>query len=939
MGPGRQHNSAKYNRFGAVVGVLQRPPAAVVVPSLADQAACAAQDKGIADYSEPLLGQIVAAYRLLCRGRHVPSPSVDVSAALLSAKLRVELDAKLAAELMEGRQTPRRQKQLTERDFVMLHVFPHANQSESLDQTLVQRLHDCVPKSKWPGHVVAAARASNGLNRFILDQLCDEASATVGGKVAALSTTLAECDIYSSDGTLTEMPMRCKCEREVLAASGLLQASQRRITVVLPCGLALSAELQPDNWETVRVMMTGLSPEIKLADASLIVADLLKGTNAAFTLTAPCSQPSDEESKRQDGLTRLGIRLVTPPTVSASRGTEAVRRSKRDLLLQVRRDAVHLLPPARAVLVVRPATAAQPATTEEMVYVKFEVSAQDGQTDARKCYSCGRDGHIAATCTAMRGGQVADYVVYASPPAPSSRPPNRAAVHNKQTPSSEVTQAQTQQAPPPALDADGFSTDRRQLNRQPPRNNPQTSVTASTVAPAVSTVSAAVSAGLPTVQPTAAATAVVSEQRDTAALQQAVADEPIDAEVLALSEREEMPNRMEQLLQARHEVLALCLTEHDIVAAEHAEQFSELLTAHTSGLTDLTEAHERAKHTLAKLRATPLLPPPSGKTKAKKSGNKLHEQQCEAARKHNTQLQTSITTAQCIEARLDALIQPYQAFAKRLQQHSDPQMQSGKDLLNIPQKPTADMCESPLSPVIQMPPDSQDARATQPQSVADAAQAVAVDIAKTSVAVLPQPERAVSDLHAASTVDHDAVTATTAAATVGAREATSTSRLECELPPSQPNTAAIALEQHRTELLSRNMTAFDIAEQQGVQAEQARVLAVQNTVAQPNVDTERQGNSHMGESDTEHSSGHHSDRDSQDSGPSEGSESECSDAPTTPTASKRTNRTINQNGPTLSQQIEAVPVTRQLRPRRARDGSSAKRDATRAAASTHTPSN
>jgi hypothetical protein len=954
---GAQSNSTKYNRFGAVTRVLQHPSTGVAtaVPSLAEQAACAARDKGMADYSGPLSAEIEAAYKLLSRGQHVPSPSREVTTALLSGRLRAELDAKANAARSARQQA--RQKQLTERDYVTIHVSPHTHQSESLEQTLVQRLQDCVPKSKWPGQGILAAQASDGLNRFILDQLAAEESTAAGGSVAALSAVLTGCDIFSSECSLTETPMRCKCEREVVATSGLLPPTQKRIKVVLPCGLALTVEAQPDQWQMVRVMMTGLSPAIKLADATFIVADLLKGTGAEFTLTAPNSQANGAESEQQDGLKRLNIRLVSPPAVSASRGAQAVRQSKRDLVLQTRRDTVHLLPPARSVLVVTPATPSQPETSE-LTYIKFEVNAQDGHTDARKCYSCGRDGHIAATCTAARTGQVADYVVYAKPPAQASRPLNKATVRRMQTPSSVVNEPQARQVAASAPDADGFSTDRRQLNHQPARNVQQTHAAANTVAAAAGPVSANVNTA-PTVPPPRpasppSATGAVAGHPVADTQQPNDSDEPVDAEVLALSEREELPNQMQQLLQARHEALALCMLDDGTVAPQHAQQFDELVTAHMAAAEELSAAHGRVKTTLTKLNTEPMLPYTPGKAKAKKNGAKYNAEEQEAARKHNLKLNTDIARAKCVDARFMALKQQYQAFARRLDtlRHVDTQLQSDNDQQDSLHTPTANLCESPMSPVIAMPPESQDdadlprsptagtletvtaddmeaAVTAQPQSCGsevhaastdshdvDTTAAVAVtapaatvtgNASEATILVAPEREPCASELHAATTNDHAASTAVTAAATTTAPVTATVNACDTRASPprrdpstSHSTTRAAELEQRRTEVLSRSVTDLDLAEQQGVRAEQARLLRVDSS---------------KGESATERDNSQHSDSEHFDS---EGSESECSDAPTTPqraAEAKRANSVIGERGPTLKQQLAAVIPDRELRQR------------------------
>ena len=921
-GSSKQKSDKYYNRPGVVRAIVQRPAAAVglgvVMPSLVDQAASAARDKGLVDYSAPLLVEIEAAFKLLCLGRHIPAPSKEVSTALLSGRLRAELDAKFNAAEKAGPQA--RQQQLTERDYATLHVAPHAHQGGPLEQSLVQRLQDCVPKSKWPGQAIAAAQATDGLNRFILDQLCDEEGIAASSGTASLRAALAGCNIYSSDGSLTESPMRCTCRLEALAASGLLPPMQKRTKVVLPSGLALSVELQPDNWQVVRVMMTGLSPEIKLADASFIVADLLKGTGAEFTLTAPSSQHSGEGSERQDGLKQLGIRLVPPPAVSASRGAQAVRQSKRDLVLLVRRDVVHELPPARAVLVITPATATQPEG-RELTYIKFEVSAQDGHTDARKCHSCGRDGHIAATCTARHRGQEADYVVYAAPPTPPSRPSNNAAALSTQVPRSAASRPQAPRAPPPAPDADGFSTDRRTLKEPPARTSKQ-NFTTSSVNPTASRHAAGmggvVASTSSAVQPPETVTGAAAASSDATAMHHDEQDDAVSEEVLALSEREELPNMMEQRLQARNEALALCLTVDGSVAPEHAERFTELFDAHTTGMTDLSEAHGRVKHTLTQFKAEPLIQVPSGKQKAKKGSiPAFTEEQRTAARKHNGELNMNIAKAKCTEARFSALKQDYQAFAGRLNLLLPPdvQPQNGPSPQLSPLTQTADFCESPLSPVIAMSPDSQDTPLVPPHADADALQSSSAEVADTVEAAASVPPHLTVSAPPAVTA-HDL--AANHAVPASSREDTPVPTTDREPPCASSETRAAELEQHRDAVLSANLTDFDLAERAGVRTEQARLLQVAASRAaavSPVPGTAKQGTpENLGESETERSIAQHSDSESFDSGPSEGSESECSDAGSSQQVTNRMRKRQQQQQQQLQQQPPVSAQTPALTP-------------------------
>jgi hypothetical protein len=888
-----------------VKAILPRPSglAAVAVrtPGVMEQAEAAAQQRGIASYSKAQQSSIEAAYKQYGTG-DVTSPLDPQAVAALRASsvLRAELKDKAqslrVSSMASGAAAPKRQ--LSERDYGVVHISPSRKQSKSLDARLHQRLQACVPSSRSPDAKATAQQASSDLNQFILNDLSlTDGAAAASKNAVALRTAITNCLIQSSDN-LSEVPMRCKCELAQLRESGLFQSGPAKIRVVLSCGLAVEVQLLPHEWEDVSVMMTGLPPEITHADACIIVADLLKGATSSFTLKASSELASCEEGQLS-GLERLGIQVVSPPSVAPSSGSQRVRQSRRDLLLRVRRSAVSSLPPTTPVMVVTVDAAGQPESTE-IVWVQFKVDAKDGHTDARKCFNCGGEGHIAFGCpvAAGRAGVLASYSVF-------TRAPTQASVRQQQSPltapgqqqqqqqqqQQHQHQHQQQQQPLLSVSEDGFSTatanqraNNRQLNQQSTSSNKQATVMAGSTC-------AETGSGAVTGQDS-----VVPRQ-----------DESDDAAALATCVRRD-PKQMLQRLEEANLTLTLCLDSDNAVDAQHVQRFEQLMAEHAASIKTLSTAQALAVQALADLEATPAPKYPKGKSKGKPNSTQAAE--LKAFERQQAARDDTLATASAEVADLQAVTLEFQAFTETLQRYKAcqpsrdaPHQQLSTALSSSPAD--SEVTESQLSPVITFPPDSQ-------EEVSVAASSLNSPEASSARAAAAEEEPAVTTASAADPLDAEAVATSTAVAVAladGARAA--------DLRAQPTASRAAVLEESRDKLLLRSRDAFDAAEQIGVDAEQSRSLAraASNNTAQPRPSTEAtsdQQDDVCGVSGTEHSSLSADDSsDSFNSGSSEDSEEECSDA-----ESETGTRPTSTQADTSTQQqpdSESTPATRQLR--------------------------
>jgi hypothetical protein len=864
-----QTGPAAYRGSGTVVAAQQRswvPPRA---PSFAVQADAAARQRGLSTYSVEQQKELQAAHAVLSEGSKIPSLLPALLGAMASPLLRAELDGiardKSASETGTD---PSAQQQpiaeLTERDFVVLHVRPSLSQGASLDDRSCALFKASTKRSTTPAEVAAAVQAAHDLNEAVLDKVATEGAPAAEGKAAALrvalKAALTHCVIHR-DGGVPEVTMRCKCLLSAVTGSGLLQPGQKRATVVLDGGLALDVSRQPDPWEKVVVLVQGLSPAISPAQAAYMVADVLKG--APFELSTG-SQPRRAVDGPPSGRELMGI------TIASERFEEhqATQGCERTLCLTVRRDKVSRLPPVMSVLSVTPMTA-DSAAHHELTWVRFVVDPRDGHTDARRCCNCGDVGHAAPACTAQSNGHFARFTWLAAVPSSQT-----AARGRRPTNTTKAAASKQQQ---PTLDTDGFtavSANRRavhqqlsqQATRQPraiaPTSDPVTANTDETVTPRQPAASAEVSA------------------RTT--VTHRAAQEPTEAEVLAESEHMEQVRRQKQLLNDQHATLALCLTPDGTVGQDHTEQFANLLAEHRAHVAAASDAHARAVEAETAATTASPLTSPKGKSRASAQGNKVYQQQVQAYLKAKTQRTTQLKAAQKHVARTLALLTPMQSFARKLQQcvdasqfvdaprqHSDTQLQPADVDASLEQL-TTDSCDS-LSPVIDLPADSQVA----------------------STAVTAQP------LEVGSAV-------AVAAAAAASAEAVMRAAVQLQPPSVSSETRAAELEQHRDAVRSANLTDFDQAEEAGVRTEQARLLQVAASRAaavSPVPGTAKQGTfENLGESETERSIGHHSDSESCDSGPSESSESECSDAGASQSV------TVRRRGQQQQQQLQHQPA-------------------------------
>ena len=372
---------------------------------------------------------------------------------------------------------------------------------------------------------------------------------------------------------------------------------------------------------------------------------------------------------------------------------------------------------------------------------------------------------------------------------------------------------------------------------------------------------------------------------------------PTDPEVLAESEHIFQLQELEQDLGRHHDLFAECVDEHDVVTS--TTLFNALQAAHSARLVDLKQASARACSAVAALAAAPKLDRPNGKAKRRKraAGNEpsSYELKLAAYEKHVAQRQTQLTAAQCEESRLHALTGQYQAFAARLQQYTG----SGATLQPREQLPVlevqdtvsqtaADSCESPLSPVILLPPDSQVALAAVTAETLEVGPAVTAAAAAESPQVANSTAPDAAHLHIQGAVTHSA-----------------------------------QLEHQRNQQLAQRLDAFDAAEQRGTDAEQRRLLlagsasrlapAAEGTISAADGDAgtsdadDDEGSAAGGDAGTSDTD---ADNDSVASGPSESSESECSDAASSRKARKSTE---SDESPQHQQQQHTVPAARILR--------------------------
>ena len=889
-GTARQAAPAAFGVFGSVTAIQQRVavPAprwvAPQAPSVAAQTEAAMRQRRLSDIPAAQQAQLQTAYGLLDGGKGIGSEPLE---ALSSAVLRSELSERAAELSGAAAAKPDERAELTELDYAMLHLCPHPIQGRLSDE-LSKRLAACLPASDKASDLVAARRATHRLNEDILSQVGTVAEGDTQSPAACLRAVLSDnCCIVTADNSLSDQTMRCRCRLDALTTSGLLrQPGQKRAKVLLPGGLTIEVSRQPDPWEAVDVIMSGLRSDVTLADATYMVADLLKGSGGDFTLTA-CAHAGGAGQPVPSGREQLGIKLISPAQAAAPQALHSKQPSEYySLIARVRRDQTSLFPPVVSLLVVRPDA---PAGSQRgvLTWVRFTIDPKDGHTDTDRCYTCGETGHVALSCTAARDGHKARFQCFASVPlvaAAQSGPSGQRQTDGKQQ------QTQQQQA--------GFavaSGSRRavnqMLNQRPALAAAAGAATSSSPTVPAAAVGAATSPS-PTVPADAARQLTVVAHADA---QEQVEEEPTDAAVIAESEQLFQLQQLEQQLARHHELLASCLDEQEGVAAgAPAEQLHQLQAAHSACLVTLKQATARAHNTVEALTAAPPLKRPKGKGQRGKQAKSNYESKLAAFDNQVAQRNTQLTAAQCEHARLQALSGQYQAFAARLQQYSSPcatpQPTTGSDNLRqltlevhdtVPQL-AADSCESPLSPVILLPPDSQAA----PPAVT--AETLELPVGPDAPAAAPSPPTAL-------------VTATA-------------------LPRYSAQTTAtqsVLLEQQRDQQLAQRRDEFDAAEQYGTDAEQHRLLSAAS--ASSSMTSAADGDADR--SDTEHAedpaadddacnSDTDADDDSVVSGPSESSESECSDAASSRKARKGT---VHDESPQHQQQQHTAPPARMLR--------------------------
>ena len=732
--------------FGSVKAIQQRGPVSAPqwvapnAPSLAVQAEAAARQRRLCEFPVAQQAQLEAAFAQLSEGRGIPSEPSFVAEALSSGVLRRELGER-AAQLREAASTQQLDEstELSERDYVMLHVRPSAVQNKLSDE-LRMRLAACTTRSAKPSDLVSATRATNELNEYILNQVW-ASSASEGGStqpVVSLKAVLGDkCSIISDDGTLSEETMRCRCLLSALSASGLLQPEQVKKQVLLAGGLAIDVIRQADAWQQVEVVMSGLNSNIALAEASFFVSELLKGSGTEYSLSAlsACSLSQREEGAVLSGREQLGIKLIPPSQAVPSGVRSSKQPSERSLLLRVRRDAVPLLPPVFSVLMVRPDAPAA-SSRGVLVWVRFHVDAKDGHTDANRCGACGDAGHAAASCSAARDGHRARFQVFATvPPVGTAVSVGSGQQLTSKPHAAGGKQQQVQQrAQQPAVFITA-SGSRRAVNQQ---LNQQAACASATGA----TPSA----------PPAVTTSAEVQPVETTSTQHKAQEAPTDPSIVEESEQLEQLRQLERGLQLDHERLAACLNMDEVVASDQFQQFRELQLAHSARRADLTAASTHACKAVAALTAVPALQSPKGKGKGGKPGAVAYEQKLKRFAELQAKRKTQLTTAQCSKSRLQALTDQYEAFAARLQQYHSVTLPLSSTELSLEVQSTApqlttDSCESPLSPIIAIPPDSQGT----PAAVA----AAALEVGPAGTAVAGSPQAAVRTARVAQHLQAD----------------------------------------------------------------------------------------------------------------------------------------------------------------------------------------
>ena len=824
-GAGRQVPSPpRYGGYGTVTAIQQRgwePPKA---PSLAEQAAAAARQRRLSTFSEAEQKELQAVHLALRDGGDVSSLSSTALHALeASPVLLAELEsaarhksAAAAAEDLAAQQRP-----LTEYDCVMLTMRPSIGQGASPDNPSCLLLRACTPRSSKPVDLAAAAQATLDLNEAIFDEIgaCD-APASVS-KVAALKAALTRSALQRNSG-VPEFTMRCKCRVGALTDSRLLRPNQKQSRIQLASGLALEVVRMPDPWEKVVVTMKGLSSAVPMAQASLIVAALLKGTPYELSAGAQC------KSAVGSGRELMGITIA-----SACTDEQDTLSRDHNLYLTVRRDSVDCLPPVTSVLMVWPSTVAS-AERSELTWVRFEVDAKDGHTDARRCDACGEDGHAASLCTAQSAGHRARFTCFvAVPPQQAAAGTVGSARHQR---AKTTTAAAKQQQQQPAVGIGGFAVANgsaravnKQLNQQGGRQLP---------APATSSPAAASGTGAAS-PPQLAGTA---DERP-AELMQAEEEAPIDPAIVVAGEQLEQKRRLEHELDQRHLALAMCLGADGTVAPAYAAKFLQLQAEHEASLAALSRAYAGAAGAVTALLVADALASPKGKGKYTQQGAILYQREVKAFKQAVALRDTELATARDHASRLKQLTIPYQSFAQKLQQCST-ERQVSNDLGAQPSlvvdaagelTPDDDQTESPpMSPVISIPAGSQDTSAATAETLqVGSGAAAAVTSAQTTASSADRP-------------DH--------------------------LRPQAAATQPVQLEQQRDALLASRMNFLDHAERSGADAEQSRlgsVLAANRARAAVQSNT---AGSTASVSDTEVDKS-----DSGDSGTSESSESEFSD--------------------------------------------------------------
>lgn len=887
--PGRsKQGSSKYNQHGSVKSILQphhrsgTPGTPVPVQNLDGLVARAVKQKRMADLTATRRFEMRKAYNWLASGGGTEGGMLDsaIGEVLASPVLRAELkrEADLRAQLLrfEFAKTvapDAGSEELPERERVLLHIRPSRKQDPKLSSKWQRLVSDCAPSPRaaaWSAiHIAVTTAAVKKLNNGILVEISHGAAATGTSSeksyCVALQAVLSERLICEG---LEETPMRCVCRREDVQASGLFE-SGLLLTLKLRCGLSIDVERQPDPFEQVPVRMSGLPSAVSNADASYMVASLLQGSSSGFKLV-PSGQaltpPSTVSGSEDDGLKLLRMTVRTSSTSAAqASGSHLGNREARDLRVTLRRDAVQRLPSALPVLVV------QADGKGAVTVVRFRVEKHHGHTDTTRCHGCGTVGHLAAMCTVMRDGYVPRFTCLAS--VPETAVTRKAATSTKQP--ARQQQAQSQRHPqsdnaqhalePQVSDNEGFVTftgNRRTDNKH--LNSAAARVPAST-GPIVG-VSAAVT--------TTSKQATVTQNDNEADM----------AEAIAASARLGAIEALQQQMESRELDLTACLDTDNTVLPGQVSQLQAHELAHAACTDTLQQAQASAAAVVARLATVPEVKSPSGKAKATKESTKPYQQKRSQAQEQQAVATARMQSAQHELALLDALVLRSRDLSVRMRDCNQPVLEQ-----SVPASPTGDaplhtpeLCDSPMSAIIELPSDTQESAVRSP-------------------------------------VQH----AMAEAAVTGAASVTPTRQRSCG-KVSQ----AAALEAHRDATLAQRTDEFDRAERTGVEQEQQRLQTVRLDTEQQRSDqqpsdqpssgqcdssasSDQQPSAQTptaaaqcaegGESETEKSDG------SFDSGPSESSESECSDAPAPAARSRRVAAT---QGTPAARTEQRLPLTR-----------------------------